>query len=86
MDKADIPAFLSRCAERGVELKWFGADSPAAFTSRYDSWAYIDDIPHLAATHAALDKTIDMRIPLTFDLEDCDVIAGIIADEALKAA
>ena len=86
MDKADIPAFLSRCAERGVELKWFGADSPAAFTSRYDSWAYIDDIPHLAATHAALDKTIDMRIPLTFDLEDCDVIAGIIADEALNTA
>ena len=86
MGKEDIPAFLSRCAERGVELKWFGADSPAAFTSRYDSWAYIDNIPHLAATHAALDKTIDMRIPLTFDLEDCDVIAGIIADEALKAA
>ena len=86
LDKADVPAFLSRCAERGVELKWFGADSPAAFTSRYDSWAYIDDIPHLAATHAALDKTIDMRIPLTFDLGDCDVIAGIIAEEVARAA
>ena len=86
LDKAQIPAFLFRCAERGVELKWFGADSPAAFTSRYDSWAYIEDIPHLAATHAALDKTIDMRIPLTFDLDDCDVIARIITDEVQKAA
>ena len=79
--KADIPAFLSRCAGRGVELKWFGADQPAAFTSRYDSWAYIQDVPHLPTTHAALDKTIDMRIPLTFGLEDCDVIADIIIDE-----
>ena len=29
-----------RCAERGVELKWFGAPEPAGFTSRYDSWRY----------------------------------------------
>lgn len=82
--KADIPAFLSRCAGRGVELKWFGADQPAAFTSRYDSWSYIKDMPHLPATHAALDKTIDMRIPLTFGLDDCDVIADIIIDEVNK--
>ena len=80
--KEEIPAFLDRCAKRGVELKWFGADAPVAFTSRYDSWAYLRDIPHLPATHAALNKTIDMRIPLTFDSYDCDIIASIIADEA----
>ena len=37
----DVPAFVSRCADRGVELKWFGAAQPAAFTSRYDSWHYL---------------------------------------------
>ena len=84
--KAEIPAFLARCAKRGVELKWFGADTPVAFTSRYDSWAYLGNIPHLPATHAALDKTMDMRIPLTFESDDCDVIASIIVDEASSAA
>lgn len=86
LDKDRILAFLHNCAGRGVELKWFGADTPAAFTSRYDSWAYLEDIPHLPATHAALDKTIDMRIPLTFDLDDCDIIADIIASEVANAA
>ncbi len=81
LSKSEIPAFITRCAKRGVELKWFGADAPAAFTSRYDSWAYLGDIPHLPATHAALDKTIDMRIPLTFDGDDCDIISSIITDE-----
>ena len=81
LSKAEIPAFITRCTKRGVELKWFGADAPAAFTSRYDSWAYLGDIPHLPATLAALDKTIDMRIPLTFDGDDCDIIASIITDE-----
>ncbi len=81
LDKGAIPDFLARCARRGVELKWFGADRPAAFTSRYDSWEYLDDIPDLPATKAALDKTIDMRVPLTFDTDDCQLITSIIQEE-----
>jgi dTDP-4-amino-4,6-dideoxygalactose transaminase len=80
----DIPAFLERCARRGVELKWFGADQPAAFTSRYDSWRYIKELPELPGTKAALEKTVDMRIPLTFDTDDCKIIAEIIADEVAQ--
>ena len=76
-----IPDFLARCAKRGGELKWFGEDEPKAFTSRYDSWHYIKDIPHLPKTLEVLSKTIDMRVPLTFDAQDCDVIADIIANE-----
>ena len=82
----DIPAFLERCARRGVELKWFGADQPAAFTSRYDSWRYIKELPELPGTKAALEKTVDMRIPLTFDTDDCKIIAEIIADEVAHFA
>ena len=76
-----IPAFVAACAKRGVELKWFGDDEPRAFTSRYDSWQYIADMPHLPRTLAVLEKTVDMRIPLTFDLADTALIADIIADE-----
>ena len=79
----DIPAFLERCARRGVELKGFGADQPAAFTSRYDSWRYIKELPELPATKAALEKTVDMRIPLTFSTDDCKIISEIIADEVV---
>ena len=79
--KSDIPDFLSRCTARGVDLKWFGADRPTAFTSRYDSWEYLDDIPELPATKAALDKVIDMRVPLTFTIDDCAIITEIIKEE-----
>lgn len=78
---ADIPAFVARLAKRGVELKWFGADEPVAFTSRYDSWQYFDDLPDLVQTKQALATTLDMRVPLTFSVEDCSLIASIIADE-----
>ena len=81
IDKSDIPDFMARCATRGVDLKWFGADRPTAFTSRYDSWEYLDDIPDLPATKAALDKVIDMRVPLTFTTDDCAIITAIIAEE-----
>ena len=69
------------CAARGVELKWFGDDEPKAFTSRYDSWRYIDDIPVLPTTLKVLEKTLDMRVPLTFTEADCGLIVDIIEDE-----
>lgn len=84
LDKEQIPDFLARCATRGVDLKWFGADTPTAFTSRYDSWKYIVDLPELPATQASLEKTMDMRIPLIFTAEDCDCIARIIAQEIAR--
>ena len=81
-----IPDFVAACAARGVELKWFGDDTPKAFTSRYDSWKYIEDMPVLPNTLNVLEKTLDMRVPLTFDEADCDLIAEIIADELAKFA
>lgn len=71
---------LRRCAARGVELKWFGAPEPVAFTSRYDSWRYAD-APAMPKTDRVLAGIIDMRVPLTFSLEDCDQIARIIRSE-----
>ena len=81
LSRDKIPAFITACAARGVELKWFGDAEPKAFTSRYDSWKYIDDLPVLPNTLRVLDTTLDMRVPLTFDSADCDLIASIIADE-----
>ncbi|MEC8263796.1 MAG: DegT/DnrJ/EryC1/StrS family aminotransferase, partial [Pseudomonadota bacterium] len=81
LTREQVPQLMAACAARGVELKWFGDDEPKAFTSRYDSWKYIDDLPHLPGTLAVLEKTLDMRVPLTFDVDDCELIADIIDDE-----
>ena len=78
LDIAQIPSFIAACAAQGVELKWFGEDQPNAFTSRYDSWHYIDPMPYLPNTLKALEKTLDIRVPLTFDDEDCYLIGAVI--------
>ena len=80
-DDAALRGFLSRCAARGVELKWFGAAEPVAFTSTYTSWRYAPCDP-MPATDRILAGIIDMRLPLTFSLDDCALIARIIKGEA----
>lgn len=72
---------IARCAARGVELKWFGGAEPEAFTSRYDSWRYAP-AQSLPASDRILAGIVDMRVPLTFSLEDCAQIARIIRAEA----
>jgi dTDP-4-amino-4,6-dideoxygalactose transaminase len=74
-----MPDFIAACAAQGVELKWFGESQPKAFTSRYDSWHYINPMPHLPSTLEALDRTLDLRVPLTVDDEDCLLIGAVIA-------
>ena len=75
-----IGEVLSRCAARGVELKWFGGAEPTAFTSRYDSWRYAP-VERMPATDRILRGIMDMRLPLTFSLEDCALLARIIRAE-----
>ncbi|MEL7100194.1 MAG: aminotransferase class I/II-fold pyridoxal phosphate-dependent enzyme [Pseudomonadota bacterium] len=77
---AAVRDVVARCAARGVELKWFGASDPAAFTSRYAHWHYADAAP-MPATDRILAGILDMRVPLTFSIEDCAQIARIIRAE-----
>ncbi len=81
-----INSFLAACAARGVELKWFGSHDPQGFTSRYDSWRYLGEVPELPQTLEILANTLDMRIPLTFHLQDMATITGIIADELAETS
>ncbi|WP_137699925.1 DegT/DnrJ/EryC1/StrS family aminotransferase [Marimonas lutisalis] len=75
-----IDAVLKRCAARGVELKWFGGAEPTGFTSRYDSWRYAPS-ELMPESDRVLKGILDMRLPLTFSLEDCALIARIIRAE-----
>ncbi len=75
-----VRAFLSAAAARGVELKWFGAPEPVAFTSRHDSWRYAPP-QSLPQTDRVLAGLIDLRLPLTFTEADIDLIARILREE-----
>ncbi len=79
-----IKKFLMACMDQGVELKWFGNKEPVGFTSAYASWKYFDNLPDLANTQRILATMCDMRIPLTFTMEDCSLILEIIKDVANK--
>ena len=84
-EPARVARFVAGAAARGVELKWFGAEEPQGFTSRYAHWRYA--APEvLPATDRVLAGLIDMRLPLTFVVEDVDQIARIIGEEVSVAA
>ncbi|MCZ2721779.1 aminotransferase class I/II-fold pyridoxal phosphate-dependent enzyme [Marinomonas sp. 15G1-11] len=77
---AKIAQVIRDCEERGVVLKWFGNAEPTDYTSRYDSWRYIENMPNLPKTRAILATLLDIRIPLTFSESDCELISHIIVD------
>ncbi|MCJ8308824.1 MAG: aminotransferase class I/II-fold pyridoxal phosphate-dependent enzyme [Hyphomicrobiales bacterium] len=82
LTEAGFEPLIANCAARGVDIKWFGAAEPKAFTSRYDSWRYLGPQASLPNTLTVLSRTCDIRVPLTFEAEDCRLVAEIIADEA----
>lgn len=75
----DARALIARLAGVGVEVKWFGAAQPVAFTSNHQSWRYVA-AQSLPTTDAILAGLFDMRLPLTFSLEDCALLADHILD------
>lgn len=80
-----IIALLAAAAARGVELKWFGAEHPVAFTSRYNHWRYAGS-QSCPQTDQVLAGLMDMRLPLTFTAEDIALIARILREEVLRIA
>ena len=79
MPAAKVAPFLALTRSRGVELKWFGAPDPAGYTSAHGSWRYV--VPaSLPQTDRVLSRLFDMRLPLTFAVEDCRLIGEIIVE------
>jgi dTDP-4-amino-4,6-dideoxygalactose transaminase len=80
---AEMETYLAQTAALGVELKWFGRADPVAFTSTHHNWRYVPE-QSLPRTDAVLATLLDMRLPLTFSLEDCAHIADILVHCAQK--
>lgn len=80
--QSEAEAFVLECNRCGVAVMWFGRKEPQGYTSSYQTWRYVERLPDLRQTDGVLDFMCDMRIPLTFTLEDCDVLVRIIANVA----
>ncbi|MES0811507.1 aminotransferase class I/II-fold pyridoxal phosphate-dependent enzyme [Roseibium sp. SCPC15] len=83
ISKTQAIRFVADNKALGVELKWFGDENPVAFTSNHHSWQYVDpqDLPK---TDEVLSGLFDMRIPLSFTLDDCEHIARILSHTAYQ--
>lgn len=84
-DADQCQALIAAAAERGVELKWFGGKAPIGFTSAHASWRYVP-AQSLPRTDAVLSCLFDMRLPLTFSVEDCAMIGEILTEVVTDAA
>jgi dTDP-4-amino-4,6-dideoxygalactose transaminase len=80
--RRQVESFLQECTRRGVEIKWFGWSEPVGFASSFEHWKYIQPVPELAFTKEILDFMCDMRIPLTFSIENCQTVATVIGQVA----
>ena len=73
-----IGLFIAGCAERGLHIKWFGAEEPVGFTSVWTHWRYFGDAQSLPNAERVLGGLCDMRIPLTLTRDDCAALADVI--------
>jgi dTDP-4-amino-4,6-dideoxygalactose transaminase len=85
LDAGGCRRFIAACAERCVEVKWFGDPEPRGFTSAHRSWRYVAPQP-LPRTDAILATLFDMRLPLTFTHEDCALLGEILSELAAAFA
>jgi len=81
--EAEAELFIEKNKQLGVELKWFGNDNPSGFTSNHKSWKYVSQ-QQLNQSDEILSSLFDLRLPLTFSLEDCSHLSEIIIDCAKK--
>jgi len=71
--------FIESCKKLGVVIKWFGDDNPVGFTSNHKSWHYINR-QKLENSDKILSGLFDLRLPLTFSLDDCSLLSDIIGE------
>jgi len=77
--EAEAELFIEKNKQLGVELKWFGNDNPSGFTSNHKSWKYVSQ-QQLNQSDEILSNLFDLRLPLTFSLEDCNHLSEIIIE------
>lgn len=80
VDTATSRTLIARLADRGVVVKWFGGAEPEGFTSAHQHWRYVSP-QTLPQSDVILREIFDLRVPLSFTLDDCATLAEILTNE-----
>jgi len=74
----DINEFVNACADRGVKIQIFGLNDNAR---DFRNWQYsFNEMPELNKTADIISCACDLRLPITFTLDDIELIGAIIFD------
>jgi dTDP-4-amino-4,6-dideoxygalactose transaminase len=78
LSKAQIATFIQACADKGLHIKWFGADEPVGFTSVWSHWRYFGQPQSLPQAERVLGGLCDLRLPLTLSQAQCQDIGDTV--------
>ncbi|MCW9048514.1 MAG: aminotransferase class I/II-fold pyridoxal phosphate-dependent enzyme [Gammaproteobacteria bacterium] len=78
LDSADITRFISNAKEKGVVIQVFGRNNNAR---DFRNWQYsFEDMPGCEKTAELISCACDLRLPMSFTLDDIKLIAAIISE------
>lgn len=78
----NVEDFVRRCADQGIKIQIFGANDNAR---DFRNWQYsFDETPDLENTADIISCACDLRLPMTFTLDDIELIGSIIKDVISK--
>jgi len=77
-NNSNVNDFVSRCADKGVKIQIFGIDDNAR---DFRNWLYsFDETPDLDNTANIISCACDLRLPMSFTLEDIELLGAIIKE------
>lgn len=77
-DREHVDEFVSRCADKGVKIQIFGLNDNAR---DFRNWKYsFESMPDLGKTADIISCACDLRLPITFTMEDIDVLGTVIIE------
>jgi len=77
-DRQHVDDFVSRCADKGVKIQIFGLDDNAR---DFRNWKYsFDETPDMNSTANIIACACDLRLPITFTMEDIELLGAIISE------
>ena len=75
-DEVNVSDFIARAAEKGVKIQVFGSKENAR---DFRNWQYsFDEQPPMNNTADIIDYACDLRLPITFTMDDIELIGAII--------
>ncbi|MFN0303779.1 MAG: DegT/DnrJ/EryC1/StrS family aminotransferase [Burkholderiales bacterium] len=86
LTRTQMRRFIAAGTERGVHVKWFGAEEPVGFTSVWTHWRYFGGAQALPNAERVLGGLCDMRLPLTLTRTDCKAIGNVLRAAMADAA